>query len=72
MLLDPSRLTISIAGYTVFAGRPTPFDAAAASAGMAAEEVILELDLGSGSGAGEAFGCDLTHAYVHENSAYST
>ena len=30
------------------------------------------LDLGLGSGWGEAFGCDLTEEYVIENSEYTT
>jgi len=39
---------------------------------MDADEVVLELDLGLGSGTGEAFGCDLTETYVIENSEYTT
>jgi N-acetylglutamate synthase/N-acetylornithine aminotransferase len=39
---------------------------------MAGKEVLLRLDLGLGSGTGEAFGCDLTEAYVIENSEYTT
>ena len=74
-LLDPDTLRISIAGHLVFdgaAGGPVPFDRAAARAAMEAQEVIIGLDLGQGTGRGEAFGCDLTEAYVIENSEYST
>lgn len=74
-VLDPDTLRISIAGHLVFdgaAGGPVPFDRAAARAAMEAQEVIIGLDLGQGTGRGEAFGCDLTEAYVIENSAYST
>ena len=39
---------------------------------MAAEDVLIRLDLGLGIGTGEAFGCDLTEAYVMENSEYTT
>jgi glutamate N-acetyltransferase/amino-acid N-acetyltransferase len=35
-------------------------------------EVRLRVDLGLGSGSARAWGCDLTEAYVVENSAYST
>ena len=35
---------------------------------MDAPELVIGLDLGQGSGAGEAFGCDLTEQYVIENS----
>jgi glutamate N-acetyltransferase/amino-acid N-acetyltransferase len=68
----PDRARIAIAGTDVFAGVPLPFDAAAVSAAMDAPEVLIRVDLGLGDGSGEAFGCDLTEAYVVENSAYST
>ena len=74
-VLDPDTLRISIAGHLVFdgaAGGPVPFDRAAARAAMEAPEVIIGLDPGQGTGRGEAFGCDLTEAYVIENSEYTT
>jgi glutamate N-acetyltransferase/amino-acid N-acetyltransferase len=73
--LDPDRLRISIAGHLVFDGAqggPVAFDRAAARAVMNAPELVIELDLGLGDGTGEAFGCDLTEAYVIENSEYTT
>ncbi|MFP5341411.1 MAG: bifunctional ornithine acetyltransferase/N-acetylglutamate synthase [Candidatus Limnocylindria bacterium] len=73
--LDPDRLRISIAGHLVFDGTqggPIPFDRAAARAAMHAPELVIGLDLGQGDGRGEAFGCDLTEAYVIENSEYTT
>jgi glutamate N-acetyltransferase / amino-acid N-acetyltransferase len=73
--LDPDRLRIAIAGHLVYDGRsggPAAFDRAAARRDMAGEEVLIRLDLGLGSGTGEAFGCDLTEAYVVENSEYTT
>ncbi len=69
---DPDRTRIAIAGTDVFAGVPLPFDPAVVSAAMDAPEVLVRVDLGLGDGSGEAFGCDLTEAYVVENSAYST
>jgi glutamate N-acetyltransferase/amino-acid N-acetyltransferase len=39
---------------------------------MQGAEVTLRVDLGLGSGSARAWGCDLTEAYVVENSAYST
>ena len=66
------RTRIAIAGTDVFAGIPLAFDADALRAAMDAPEVLIRVDLGLGSGCGEAFGCDLTEAYVVENSAYST
>jgi glutamate N-acetyltransferase/amino-acid N-acetyltransferase len=73
--LDPDRLRIAIAGHLVFdgtAGGPQPFDRAAARTAMDAPEIVIRLDLGLGEGSGEAFGCDLTEAYVRENAEYTT
>ena len=73
--LDPDRLRIAIAGHLVYdgqAGGPIEFDREAARRDMAGNEVLLRLDLGLGSGTGEAYGCDLTEAYVIENSEYTT
>ena len=70
--LDPDAVRIAIAGIEVFRGIPIDFDAAAVSAAMDTEEIVVRVDLGSGPGTGEAFGCDLTEAYVRENSEYST
>ena len=73
--LDPGRLRIAMAGHLVFdgsAGGPQGFDRAAARAAMSGPEILIRLDLGLGRGSGEAFGCDLTEAYVRENSEYTT
>jgi glutamate N-acetyltransferase/amino-acid N-acetyltransferase len=75
VVIDPARLLIWIDGFLVFdgpSGGPADFDRAAARAAMDAPEVVFTLDLGLGSGTGEAFGCDLTEAYVIENSEYTT
>ena len=53
-------------------GAETEALCAAARAAMNEEEVVIALDLGLGGGSGEAFGCDLTEAYVIENSEYTT
>jgi glutamate N-acetyltransferase/amino-acid N-acetyltransferase len=73
--LDPDRLRIAIAGHLVFngtTGGPQAFDRVAARAAMDAPEIVIRLDVGLGGGTGEAFGCDLTEAYVRENSEYTT
>ena len=73
--VDPDRLRVAIAGHLVFdgpAGGPVAFDRAAARAAMDVPELLVRLDLGLGDGTGEAFGCDLTEAYVVENSEYTT
>jgi glutamate N-acetyltransferase/amino-acid N-acetyltransferase len=43
-----------------------------ARAQMAGSEVCLRVDLGLGTSSARAWGCDLTEAYVVENSSYST
>jgi glutamate N-acetyltransferase/amino-acid N-acetyltransferase len=73
--VDPARVTISIAGHRVYDGRsggPVRADRTAIRAAMAGPEVLIEVGVGDGPGAGEAFGCDLTEAYVLENSEYTT
>jgi glutamate N-acetyltransferase/amino-acid N-acetyltransferase len=75
VLLAPELLRITIAGHPVFDGTqggPLDFDRAGARAAMDAPELVIGLDLGQGAGTGEAFGCDLTEAYVIENSEYTT
>jgi glutamate N-acetyltransferase/amino-acid N-acetyltransferase len=73
--VDPSKLTIAIAGTIVYDGAQggaQPFDKAAVRDAMDTPETLIRLDLGIGHGWGEAFGCDLTEQYVIENSEYST
>lgn len=70
--LDVARLRVAICGQDVFHGLPVPFDRTTVRALMAAPEVLVRLDLGLREGRGEAFGCDLTEAYVVENAEYTT
>jgi glutamate N-acetyltransferase/amino-acid N-acetyltransferase len=66
------KMTVAVQGTPVFAGRPLPYDAAAVSASMRAEEVIFDVNLGVGEAVGEAWGCDLSAAYVSINAEYTT
>jgi glutamate N-acetyltransferase / amino-acid N-acetyltransferase len=73
--VDPARMRIAIAGHLAYDGQlggPTGVDKTAARESMTAEEVLIRVDVGLGGGAGEAFGCPLTEAYVIENSEYTT
>jgi glutamate N-acetyltransferase/amino-acid N-acetyltransferase len=70
--VDPARVRIRICEVEVFAGVPVDFDPGVVRERMHADEIVIGVDLGAGTGAGEAFGCDLTEAYVRENSEYST
>ncbi len=73
--VDPATLRIAVAGHLAYDGSqggPTAIDKTAASLAMAADDVLIRLDLGIGTGTGEAFGCPLTEGYVKENSEYTT
>ena len=73
--LDPDRLRVAIAGHLVFDGRsggPVDFDPAPVASAMATDELEITLDVGLGTGGGEAWGCDLTEEYVRENADYTT
>jgi glutamate N-acetyltransferase/amino-acid N-acetyltransferase len=64
---------LQLQGVCVFAGGlPEPFDDAALREALASPEVTIRLDLGLGSGAATAWGCDLTQDYVRINAAYTT
>jgi len=71
--VDPNRAALWIGNIQVARdGLTTGFDKSEASAQMHGEEVNMRVDLGLGSASARAWGCDLTEAYVVENSAYST
>jgi glutamate N-acetyltransferase/amino-acid N-acetyltransferase len=72
VVVDPARISVTLAGHLVYDGGPVPFDRDAARAAMDAPELLVAIDLGVGGDAGEAFGCDLTETYVIENAEYST
>ncbi len=69
--LDPNRLEIYFAGIKVFAqGQPTSFDEKAVHHLLEAPEIVIEADLGLGSGAATVWTCDLSYEYVKINSEY--
>ncbi|MBV9328683.1 MAG: bifunctional glutamate N-acetyltransferase/amino-acid acetyltransferase ArgJ [Chloroflexi bacterium] len=71
--VDPNRAALWIGTLQIARdGVTTGAAADAARAQMHGDEVAMRVDLGLGSGAARAWGCDLTEAYVVENSAYST
>jgi len=71
--VDPNRAALWIGSVQVARdGVSTGASKADASAQMHGAEVFMRVDLGLGNGAARAWGCDLTEAYVVENSAYST
>lgn len=67
---DPYRVDVSMNGVRVcHAGQP---DALRDSVDLSPRALLLELDLAVGSAAATILTNDLTHDYVHENSAYSS
>ncbi len=70
--VDLGRARVRIGGVPVYRGGIVRFDAAKASAELAREEVVLSVELGAVEAAATAWGCDLTDAYVHINSDYTT
>jgi len=47
------------------------YDQQAARAAMAGNEVTISVNLHIGEGQATAWGCDLTHGYIDENTLYS-
>jgi len=67
------RLTVSIAGLTVFtAGAGMEVDLEAVRRAFQQPEIEIVASLGLGPGSAEAWGCDLSAEYVRINSEYTT
>jgi glutamate N-acetyltransferase/amino-acid N-acetyltransferase len=52
-------------------GMAAQYDQDAARKAMAQDEVIITIDLHLGDGKATAWGCDLTHGYIDENTLYT-
>lgn len=70
--IDLDRAQVWLGGVCAYRGGPVPFDEVSASEALAADEVVIRLDLGCGAHAATAWGCDLTPEYVHINGDYTT
>mgnify|MGYP001175468116 CR=1 FL=1 len=68
--LDPERLDITINGVLLCKGGCAAGDRSAAD--LIGPDVLVEVELGVGSAEAEIRTTDLSHAYVEENSAYSS
>jgi glutamate N-acetyltransferase/amino-acid N-acetyltransferase len=67
------RLTVSIAGLTVFTrGAGVEVDLDAVRRAFEQPEIELQAHLGLGEGTAEAWGCDLSAEYVRINAEYTT
>ncbi len=66
--VDPDRIGITINDVRLCTGGT----GTGADADLSGKEITVEIALGLGDGAAEILTTDLSHAYVEENSAYST
>lgn len=69
-VIDPQRITVSFNGFETFAdGAGAP---GAREVDLSGRDIAIAVDLGLGSGEATVRTTDLSHAYVEENSAYSS
>ena len=77
--LGASGCTLDQSNYDIFIGDvqlmkqglAAQYDQVAAKAAMAGSEVTISVDLHLGEGKATAWGCDLTHGYIDENTLYT-
>jgi glutamate N-acetyltransferase/amino-acid N-acetyltransferase len=68
--IDPDRVTVSFNGFAVFSnGAPRP---GARAVDLSGADIDVAVELNQGSGRAAVRTTDLSHAYVEENSAYSS
>ena len=80
--MDPDAVALWLGDHQLMAaGQPLAFDRPAASAYLRdraagaylqGDTVLIRIQVGSGSGAGRAWGCDLSDQYVRINADYTT
>ena len=71
--IRPEALTVEINGLTVLSpGYVSDYSEEEASARLAEDEVVLEVDLGAGEAQATTWTCDLTGGYVDINATYRT
>src|SRR6266702_233646 len=77
--LGASGCELNQATYDIFIGnvqvmkkgQAAEYDQGAARQAMAGSEVTVAIDLHLGNGKATAWGCDLTHGYIDENTLYT-
>lgn len=67
---EPDRVDVSVNGVAVCRGGAAGADRSLVD--LSGREVVIDIDLGAGTEWAQILTTDLTHVYVHENSAYST
>ncbi|MFC4617700.1 bifunctional ornithine acetyltransferase/N-acetylglutamate synthase [Camelliibacillus cellulosilyticus] len=72
-LKQPEKLSITLGDISVVKnGLPIAFDETKAKAYLEQDNILINIDLGDGDGAANAWGCDLTYDYVRINASYRT
>ncbi len=70
--LQQNKYDISLGNVQVTKqGMAAQYDQNEARAAVAASEVVITIDLHLGEGQATAWGCDLTHGYIDENTLYT-
>ncbi|HLY31907.1 MAG TPA: bifunctional glutamate N-acetyltransferase/amino-acid acetyltransferase ArgJ [Ktedonobacterales bacterium] len=70
--VDPDKVAITLGQVAIVRnGYATDYDQAAAKQAVAGSEVLVDVDLGLGAYSATAWGCDLTHGYIEENTTYT-
>jgi acetylglutamate kinase len=70
--IDPAGARVSVQGMAVYDRAPVSHDAQVLKARMREPEVRVDVDLRAGTGAGTAWGCDLSYDYVKINADYTS
>ncbi|HZC08087.1 MAG TPA: bifunctional glutamate N-acetyltransferase/amino-acid acetyltransferase ArgJ [Ktedonobacterales bacterium] len=70
--MDADRISISLGDVQiVHGGVAAAYEQADAKRAVSGAEVLVSADLGMGAGEATAWGCDLTHGYIDENTTYT-
>ncbi|HEX8996411.1 MAG TPA: bifunctional glutamate N-acetyltransferase/amino-acid acetyltransferase ArgJ [Ktedonobacterales bacterium] len=70
--MDVDRIAISLGDVQIVRnGLATDYEQAAAKRAVSGVEVFVSADLGAGASQATAWGCDLTHGYIDENTTYT-
>jgi glutamate N-acetyltransferase/amino-acid N-acetyltransferase len=70
--LDADRISISLGEVNIVRdGVATSYEQADAKRAVSGVEVSISADLGAGAHEATAWGCDLTHGYIDENTTYT-
>lgn len=70
--LDQNTFEIALGDVQIVKqGLAAQYEQAAAKAAVSGDEVTISIDLHLGAGQATAWGCDLTHGYIDENTLYS-